>query len=371
MQHDSAEKPVAKYLQIKHKLLQYFADEHYQADQRLPSENALMQQFGVSRNTIRQALGELVNDGVIYKKHRSGSFFSGTRSESQDRSYLIGVIAPNLSTYIYPQIIHGIDDVVQRHHSNIVLACTKGVVENEQSAIEQMLSRDIDGLIIEPAPGFSRIQENPTFQFIKTLSIPVVFSNCMIDDADVSYVSVNDLEGGFRATDYLAWAGHRRIACIYLEHDIAGRQRYQGYRKALEQWGISCDPRLAKPIPGSFWGPEHVNLAMRELLDLNHERPTAMFFFNDAMAIRSGYPAVRKAGLRIPDDVSIMGFDDSEIGALAEIPLTSVAHPKYAIGRWAAELLFEKIESGGTIYPKQLLMTPVITVRDSVRDTVI
>ncbi len=367
MNNDSIERPVAKYLRIKHSLLQYFADEHYQADQRLSSENELMQQFNVSRNTIRQALGELAKDGVIYKKHRSGSFFSGTRQVSQDRSYLIGVIAPNLSTYIYPQIIQGIDDVVQRHHSNIVLGGTKGIIENELPAIEQMLSRDIDGLILELAPGLPSLQENPTFHFVKTLSIPVVFSNCMIDDADVSYVSVNDIEGGFRAANYLAQAGHRRIACIYLAHDLAGMQRYQGYCKALEQWGIIRDPRLEKSLPASFWGPEHVNRAMQELLDLQHDRPTAIFFFNDAMAVRCGYASIREAGLRIPDDVSVMGFDDSEIGALAEIPLTSVAHPKYDIGKWAAEILFEQIESERQCPPKQLLMTPIITIRDSVR----
>ena len=210
MPNDSPQAPIAKYLHIKHSLLQYFADEQCQSDQRLPSENELMQQFAVSRNTIRQALDELVKDGVIYKKHRSGSFFTGTRQRGQDRSYMIGVLAPHLSTYIYPQIIQGIDEVVQRHHSNIVLGCTKGVAENERSAIEQMLSRGIDGLIVEPAPRRSDIQENALVPFVKTLAIPAVFSNCVIADADVSYVSVNDIEGGFRATDYLVRARHQR-----------------------------------------------------------------------------------------------------------------------------------------------------------------
>ncbi len=369
MKHD-VEKPLAKYLQIKENLLRYLEDERYQTDQRLPSESELMNHFGVSRNTVRQALEELVNEGIIYKKHRSGSFFSGAIQGAQKRSHLIGVITPFLARYIYPQIIQGIDDIAHRHHYNLVLGNTRGVLEREIATIESLLAKNIDGVLIELSAGFQQIHDSQTFHFVKNLTIPLVFLNWRIDDPDVSYVSVNDVEGGFRATSYLANAGHTRIACVYPEDHIAALHRYQGYRNALEYYHLPYDSRLDKATPVSAWDTDRMNTPIQELLDLGDEKPSAIFFFTDEMAIQWGYPVIRNAGFRIPEDISIIGFDGSELGAVADVPLTSVAHPKSLVGKWGAQILFEQIECHREYLPKQILITPRISVRESVKHLV-
>ena len=105
-----AEKPMPKYLQLKEILIQHFKDQQYQPNQKIPSENELLEQFDVSRITVRQALAELVNEGFIYKKHGSGSFFSGKVEDTERLNYLIGVLTPRITYYIYPFIIQGIDD---------------------------------------------------------------------------------------------------------------------------------------------------------------------------------------------------------------------------------------------------------------------
>ena len=365
-----AEKSEPKYLQLKNIITRYLDQEHYEADQKIPSEAELMERFNVSRGTVRQTLAELVNEGVIYKKQGLGSFFSGKSEENdaQEQSGLIGVITPNMFEYIYPQVLQGINDVVHQKRYNVVLSGSEGDSENEYPHLEQLLARGIEGLIFEPAGSPKRFQETRVFKLIQSLSIPVVFMDWALDNTQVSYVSLDDVEGGFRATNYLLEQGHRRIAYIYMSNHVPGFLRYKGYQRAFESHKLSPDSRLKKSRPIFKWvQADYAYILTKELLEMNeNERPTAIFFFNDEAAIR-GYAAIRDAGLRIPGDISVMGFDDSQYATMAEVPMTSVVHPKYHIGKWAAEMLFEQLEAEGRNTPRQMILHPSIAIRDSVK----
>ena len=361
--------PTPKYLQLKEILKQYFENEQYKAGQKIPSENELISRFDVSRNTVRQTLSELVNEGFVYKRHGSGSFFSGKKQNQENTSFLIGVITPFISYYIYPPIIQGIDDIAHKHRYNIILGSSRGDQDKEIACLEQLLARNIDGLLIEPAGGFQDIHDSRVFPLLKELSIPVMYLNWVIQDPDSSFVSVNDFEGGLRATEFLLESGHRRIACVYPNDHVPGLQRYKGYRKALKNHGIEYVDELDKAGAISKWNDmDYAAMLVKELLSLQEsQRPTAMFFFNDSAALQ-GYQAIREARLRVPDDISIVGFDDSELGAVSDPPLTSMSHPKYQIGKWAAEFLFERIHHKGPNPPaKQMIINPTIVLRDSVK----
>jgi GntR family transcriptional regulator of arabinose operon len=359
---------VPKYLQLKEILNQHFENEHYTADQKIPSENELIKQFAVSRSTVRQALAELVREGCIYKRPGSGSFFSGRFSKAKEGpqpSHLIGVITA-LPSYIYPQIIQGINEIASKRTYNIVLGSSHAHWEKELACLEQLLTRGIDGLILEPANGIQHLQDSGFFERLTKLSVPIVLINWVLDVPNVSYVSLDDVEGGFRATSYLIQAGHRRIAYIYPEN-IPGLHRYQGYRNALKTYGIIPDSRLEKPTSVPNWNETgYIRKLMKELIDLGADRPTAVFCFNDHAALRT-YAIIRKAGLKIPDDISLMGFDDYEMAALAEVPLTTMEHPKSRLGKWAAEVLFEQIELNNPDTAIRITMNPTIIVRDSVK----
>jgi GntR family transcriptional regulator of arabinose operon len=362
-----ADKPIPKYLQLTEILKQHFKDQEYQTDQKIPTEDELIEQFQISRNTVRQALGELVKEGIIYKIQGSGSFFSGTTQEEQNRSYLIGVIVPRLSFYIYPQIIQGIDDVAHKKRYNIVLGSSDVKPEKELACLEQLLEKGIDGLLIEPSGGFQQFQDSKNFRVLKELKIPVVFMDWAFDDPEVSYVSPNDFEGGFRATNYLIKAGHKRIACVYPNDTLPGIQRYQGYRKALATYQLGYDSKFDQSTTILKWNePGHIAALVRELVELGDDKPTAVFFFNDDAALQ-GYAIIRSAGLKVPDDLSLIGFDDSEFAVHTEVPLTTMIHPKYQLGRWAAEILFDQLERKGQATPQQILLNPAIAVRQSVK----
>lgn len=363
----NSEKSIPKYLQLKEIVKRHLTDGHYQVDQKIPSENDLMTQFQVSRSTVRQTLAELVNEGVIYKKQGRGSFFSGKTQSEQHRSYLIGVIVPRLSFYIYPKIIQGINDIVHQKRYNIVLGSSETDPDKEPACLEQLLEKNIDGLLFEPSTSPHRFLDSKMYNYLKNLPIPVIFMDWALDTSEVSYVSLDDVEGGFRATSYLLEAGHRRIAYVYPNTHVPGIQRWQGYRKALAEYGISYDSRLIKTNTTLSWHEaNHGCLLMKELIALGADRPTAVFFFNDETALQACV-AIREAGLKIPDDISVMGFDDSDLAVLAEPPLTTMIHPKYQIGKWAAELLCDQIEHQGRNTPQQMILHPAIAIRDSVK----
>jgi GntR family transcriptional regulator of arabinose operon len=280
---------------------------------------------------------------------------------------LIGVITPVMFTYIYPQVVHGINDILSQNDYNLVVADLGYGSNEEHLHLERMLTRGIDGLIFEPCGGTKHFQDTRAFAMLKSLTIPVVVMGWMFENSGVSCVSLDDMEGGFRATNYLIENGHRRIGCIYISDHEPAILRYQGYRKALETHNIHFDSRLEKSKPTS----KHIQansayFLTQDLLAMGAERPTAIFFFNDNAAIQ-GYTAIQEAGLRIPDDISVIGYDDSYLATMADVPLTSVVHPKYKIGKWAAEMLLEQLEAHGRNTPRQMILHPSIAVRDSVK----
>lgn len=365
---EDSEKSEPKYLQIKHLITRYFEQEHYQADQQIPTEIEFAERFQVSRGTIRQTLTELVNEGVIYKKHGVGSFFAGKQArETRARSGLIGVITPAMFRYIYPRVIQGIHEILYQKGYNLVISDLGDGSDDEYPHLERMLTHGIDGLIFEPSGRTKRFQDTRTFAVIKSLTIPVVFMGWTFENATVSCVSLDDVEGGFRATNYLIEHGHQRIACIYMSDHEPALLRFQGCRKALETHHLPIDSRFEKARPTATWNQANcAYLLTQDLLAMGEERPTALFFFNDGAAMR-GYAAIRDAGLRIPDDISVIGYDDSEMAAQADVPLTSVIHPKYQIGKWAAEMLLEQLDTPCRCTHRQMILHPSIAVRDSVK----
>jgi GntR family transcriptional regulator of arabinose operon len=363
----NAEKPVPKYLQLKDSILRHFQDEHYEPGQKIPTEHELIEQFQVSRSTVRQALGELTNEGIIYRQAGRGSFFSGNPQHEPQRSYLIGVITPMISSYIFPHIIQGIDDIARHHQYHIVLGSSRNRPDEELHCLELLLRKNIDGLLMSPCGGFQDLDECESFRTAKGLTIPVVFLDWKIDDSDISYICLNNIEGGFKATSYLLEAGHRRIACMYPDDSIPGIHRYQGYRKALEAHGIEYDSVLDKPVKIRNWyEAKRAYVAMKELIALGDKRPSAVFCFNDDFVLRA-LPAIHEAGLNVPEDLSLVGYDDSDFAALPEIQLTSVIYPKYQMGKWAAEMVFDQLEHDGPRIPRQTIISPKLAIRNSVR----
>lgn len=318
-----------------------------------------MAAYGVSRATVRQAIGDLVAEGWLERRHGSGTY---VRSGGGRRPALVGVVTTYVSEYIFPSIIRGIESYLASRGYGVLLASTDNQREREPAALEQMLSHNVRGLIIEPAQS---ALPNPNLQPYRDLiarGIPFVFINGYYEGLFAPSVTTDDFGGAYRMTEHLISLGHRDIAGIFKGDDVQGVQRERGMRAALLAHGIEPRPQWIC----RYSTPERETLPalfVQRLL-AGPERPTALFCYNDQIALQV-LPVIERAGLRVPQDISVAGFDDSKLLASANVPLTTMAHPQEELGRQAAELLCELMDAGGGGYRKSIVYHPPLVVRSS------
>jgi LacI family transcriptional regulator len=245
---------------------------------------------------------------------------------------VIGFIADEISTDPWCAMqLEAVREKAWEHGLTVTAGVTHGDSELEGALLAEMLREPLVGLIyasiltrpVRPLPDFRRTR--------------TVLLNCSVPDHAVASVTPGELLGGYVATMHLIRAGHRRIAHIHGQSwTDPARDRIRGYRRALAEHDILYDPALLRP---GNWEPPTGYEHTMTLMDLP-EPPTAIFAASDMMAV-GVYDALKERGLRIPEDVSVVGYDDREIAQFMRPPLTTVVLPHTAMGLQAAETLIE------------------------------
>ena len=341
------------------KIAEYFKAEiragKISSGEQLLTENEIAAKFNVSRHTVRQALMELEKGGYIYKEQGKGTFCS-SRDENTKKG-TIAVITTYISNYIFPSIIYGIEEVLSAEGYNLMLLNTNNEKQKEAECLKKIIDNDIVGLIVEPTMSAC---ENVNLKWYKELEkkdVPYIMINAKYDELDPAYVIVDDIEGEYLTTKYLLQLGHRKIAGVFKKDDLQGVNRQQGYKKAMEEFGVEFNSEFVN----SFETNEETfaPYAFTSNLIRKKERPTAIVCYNDQIAIYV-VQAILDAGLRIPEDISITGYDDSHISISTELRFTTVGHPKEDMGRRAARLLIGMVENNvkkpSYIYKPELLV---------------
>ena len=274
------------------------------------------------------------------------------------KSGTIGFVVDQLSTS--PEAVVAIEGVRQASWDDgrvVLIAQTLNDADMEEKVFQAMVTQGVDSLIYMTI--FTRRVTLP--QFIRDTQLPVVLLNCYTDSAERPSVVPAETEGGYSATQHLIASGHHRIAMITGEPWMeAARDRLKGFRRALIEAKISFDPSIV--LQGN-WSPSAGYECTRKLLALK-QRPTAIFCQNDRMAIGC-YEALKEAGLRIPQDISVVGYDDEEISRHLVPQLTTVVLPHRQMGIWAAEQL-NLLKKNGQTLPVQKRMECTVTGRSSV-----
>lgn len=364
-----------KYLRIRDDLTARFIREDYRDGQRLPTEQELVSEFSVSRTTIRQALAVLEREHLIRRVHGSGSYYiempvdqgaegSGTARKQPPR--LIGLLNFFQLEYIYPEIIGGIEDVLAAEGYSLVIASSNQNDLRQTGSIRRLLDQNIAGLILEPNRILQIEDDHPVFEMVESAGIPVVTTHWGGSNKKISTVTIDDEQAGYIAGRYLADRGHRSIGMLYKEDVQAGHDRFCGFQRALKQAGIDITDERIKTFDNDdeLREPRQGYIKTMELL----QQPdlSAIFYFNDQYALQ-GYAAIRERGLKIPDDISVIGFDNFNTTEMVDPPLTTFEHPKYELGKWAARILLDEISAGKKRLPMKMIFEPVLVERESVR----
>ena len=279
------------------------------------------------------------------------------RSLRTQRSYTLGLVSDQIATTPYAgRVILGAQEAAAARGWLLLLLSSGGDPELERREIQTLLQRQVDGLLY--AAMYHQLVTPPP-----TLSqVPSVLLDARSNDPSLSSVVPDEAGGARTAVSELVRVGHRRIGFVTNIDDIpATRGRLQGYREALRDARIGYDPTLVAAGPSTAPGGYPVALA---LLD-RRDRPTALFCFNDRMAM-GAYQAAAALGLRIPEDVSVIGFDNQESLAEGLRPgLTTMALPHYEMGVWAVEAVLERISAPDAPAEHGVLPCPLVQ-RESV-----
>jgi DNA-binding LacI/PurR family transcriptional regulator len=277
-------------------------------------------------------------------------------SLSARKTTMLGVVIPTITNPIFATVTKGIQDYAARSGYSILLGNTDYNEEDELQLINLFQEKRIDGVIFN-GPWRSA----PLILRLKNANLPFVITWQKVKDKEVSFVAFDNFRSAYRSIEYLIGLGHRQIGMIAGKFTVSERalRRWQAYRKCLGDHDLAYDPKFVLEKGYSFSDGKE---AMAHLLRLPSP-PTAVFCGNDILAIGAMVEA-KENGLKIPGDLSVVGFDDMEISAFYDPPLTTVAVPAYEMGRRAAKILIENIR-GESQGPQQYVLEANLIVRGS------
>jgi LacI family transcriptional regulator len=319
------------------------------------------QRAGVSATTVSHVLndvpGKRINDETRARVRRAADDLgyrpnSVARSLRTQRSQLLALISDEIATTPYAgRMILGAQEAATKHGWLLMLVNSGGDPTVEAAEIAALRQRQVDGFLYATMY-HQRVEVSPALADAPTVLLDA-------SSADPAYPSVvpDERQGGHTATTVLTAAGHRRIGFAQNVDDIpATHLRLAGHLDALREAGLEHDEAL---VAADDSGTDGGLRAGRRLLDLA-DRPTAIFCFNDRMAM-GVYHAAAERGLRIPEDLSVVGFDNQELIADGLRPgLTTVALPHYEMGAWAADTLIRRIEAPDSPPEQSLLPCPLV-----------
>lgn len=329
-----------------------------------PTIHDIARELKISASTVSRALSDNPRISLKTKEkikaiaaslgYRPNTLASNLRNK---KSNTIGIVVPLINRHFFSSVISGVEDVTFKAGYNVVISQSNDLAAKEINIVQSMFSNRVDGLIISIA-----MQTN-TFDHLKIFSkknIPLVFFDRVVPEIDTDKIVVDDFAGGFRVTQHLIDQGYHRIG------HLAGSQnlmtyfdRKNGYIEALRKNGIPYDESLV--IINSLTSEEGVS-AIQQLMNLKNP-PDAIFCGNDTTAL-SAMIYLRDKGIRIPQDIGIVGFSNEPFSKVVSPSISTIAQPGFEMGQKAAELLLRQIETKERTFQTIILPTELI-IRES------
>lgn len=279
------------------------------------------------------------------------------RSLVTRRTYTVGLLLPDFTHPFFGEIAKAVAETVRTRGYHVIISYFEEDPSIEKSEVEALLARQVDGLIIASAQS----PDKPDlFQSIQTRDVPLVLIDRPFQRVRASFVGADNQAIGRLATEHLIAQGCRRIAHLQGPGKGIAAARLRGYRSALRTAKLRIRPGyIVQASYGDMSGYE----AMRQLLR-NQPLPDGVFCYNDPVAI-GAMKAIMDAGLSVPGDIAVVGAGNVHYSDVLAVPLTTIDQGTHQVGKQAAELLIEQIESKRTLNPRKVLILPRLVIRQS------
>jgi LacI family transcriptional regulator len=281
------------------------------------------------------------------------------RSLVTRRTYMVGLVIPDLMHSFFAEVAKGVAERLEPAGYQVVIANSQEDPRTEARQISALLARNVDGLIIASAHNSSRAE---LFRTLRARKAPYVLIDRLPAGLSAHYVGCKDEEIGLLATGHLIQEGCRRVAHIRGPAVPTGTGRLRGYRRALRSRGVEAP---ADYVVGGHFDDAAGYAAMRRLLALK-PHPDGVFCYNDPVAA-GAIRAVLDAGLKVPQDVAIIGSGNVHYSDLLRVPLSTIDQSSFLIGQTAAELLIDCVEAKKPLAPRHVFFPPRLVVRESSR----
>lgn len=350
--------PKSLYLQVYEYLKNKIEERKYKTGEILPSEYRMAEDFGVSRITMRQALAKLQKENYITRKRSYGTEVVYSPQTKRDEK-AIAVLVVDITRPFFSEIVRGIQAVLDQKGYKLLLCDTKNINEKEKEYIAKYKNL-VAGFIIAPATGN---QNHTYYGQLLSEKIPFVFIDRYLSEFNVPAVVSNNVKGGYLATRHLLELAHRKIAVLSEPEATSLLERIEGYKKALIEYGLVPEEKLI--FTGKERGFENGYILSQEMVK-TYPDVTAVFCLNDDIAWGC-LKGLYEVGIKVPEEFSVVGFDNMGFAEKLTPPLTTINQPKFQIGEKAAEILINKIEGRMKAIREHISLPVELVVRESTR----
>lgn len=348
-----------RYREIKNALIDMIAD--MSNGDKIPSRTVLTKKLDSSRATIDKAIKELEEEGILQAHFGSGTYVARRLEGVSANVKNWCLIIPDITEPIYAKLARSVENTAQEYNINVILCNAEHSVEKQSEYIRRLILAGVDGFIIVPAVIKNVMEGVSLYQSLKQSQIPFVFCNREVEGVMAPIVKSNDFYGGYLAALYLLDRGYRNIAFFSKMRYRTSVERCQGYISALQQRNIEIvRKRIVMLEDGS---DQECRDKLKELLKSGTE-VDAVFCFNDVIA-SIAVQVIEEMGLKISEDIGVIGYDNNENAASMNIPLTSISYRTEDIGRLAANVLVKMSERREKDVFGYYLVEPRVVERES------
>lgn len=355
-----------RYWKLQNHIQALILERRLKDGDRIPSERELVRETGLALGTVKRALENLAREGMLERRHGSGTYVRDAgmafRRVSAQKPKIIALLLP-LTESVYAQLISAVESSALAHGYSVFVKQTDFSGEKEKSVIESLLAEGlVQGFIIAPGTRDSEIARR-SYLKLKRRGVPTVLIDRPVDGVPLDSVVQDNRAGAALAVRHLVESGRRRVGFVGLVSDPSNyyfSERVAGCKAALEEFGIELRPEWIFHKRGE----DSDRRQLREFL-LARNSPDAMLALSDLNACET-YKVLRGIGRGVPEDVALVGYDNTSFARFFDVPLTSVSVDKGRMGREAFELLLKRM-SGQALeeLPTLISIKPSLEVRES------
>lgn len=355
-----------KYQTVSDTIQKWITTGRYQDNAKLPTESELMKQFDVSRHTVRKALEVLKIAGYVYRVQGGGTYVAEKWNKvSVSRMKSVAVMATYINDYIFPSIIFGVEQLLSAHSVSLMLSSTQNDEQIEAKNMHKLLNSSVDGLIVEPTRSAFVIKNEVLYARLQKKHIPIITINSRFKNLKTPYFMMDDFKAGCVATKYILDRHHHNILGVFKTDDQQGIDRMNGFIYTAQK--AQAPNNIANYLYQSGEAEKQLSDRLKYLFQ-QPDRPTALICYNDRIAVLA-YNVAQTLGIKVPEELSLIGFDNSLTTSSYDFDLTSINHPKGQMGHDAAALMLDMIEKPNQDFSdRSKIYPPELIVGNSVKD---